>query len=356
MKRCSKCILTETYPRIVFDAKGVCNYCNNYKIKDIKVEENLLRTIDKYRNHNSKYDCAVGISGGRDSAYVAYYAKKTLKLNILAFTVDNGLMTEGAKKNVKNTVQILGIDHVTIKYNYLLRSFRTSLSTWIRSPSPAMLGLLCTGCNSCILKGIARIVEKYRIPFCLHGEGEPENCDDESTFQELLLRFPGVRLKRVSLLLGFSKEVLKNPLYILNPMYLFAIMNEYYYRYLFNINRKKNYIGLFDYIQWDEKEIMTKIKNELGWKKPDLINYSWRSDCKIHQLRQYLYMETLGITKNDGALSNMIREKLMKREDAIKLIKKYNDMSRPFLSDFLNEFGFSLDELDKVLQKKGVVV
>ncbi len=30
IKRCSKCILPETMPYIIFDSKGVCNYCLNY--------------------------------------------------------------------------------------------------------------------------------------------------------------------------------------------------------------------------------------------------------------------------------------------------------------------------------------
>ena len=29
-KRCSKCILPETMPYILFDTNGICNYCLNY--------------------------------------------------------------------------------------------------------------------------------------------------------------------------------------------------------------------------------------------------------------------------------------------------------------------------------------
>ena len=34
LKRCTKCVLPETMPYINFDSKGVCNYCNNYKIRE----------------------------------------------------------------------------------------------------------------------------------------------------------------------------------------------------------------------------------------------------------------------------------------------------------------------------------
>ena len=35
VKKCSKCILPETFPFIVFDNNGVCNFCNSHK-KNIK--------------------------------------------------------------------------------------------------------------------------------------------------------------------------------------------------------------------------------------------------------------------------------------------------------------------------------
>ena len=35
LKRCKKCILPETMPYITFDEYGVCNYCNNYTLKNI---------------------------------------------------------------------------------------------------------------------------------------------------------------------------------------------------------------------------------------------------------------------------------------------------------------------------------
>ena len=47
LKRCTKCILPETMPFIEFDEKGVCNYCNNYKIRNQpKPRENLIKNLN----------------------------------------------------------------------------------------------------------------------------------------------------------------------------------------------------------------------------------------------------------------------------------------------------------------------
>ena len=40
MKRCTKCILPETFPGIEFDEEGECNYCRDYQpVEVLGVEE-----------------------------------------------------------------------------------------------------------------------------------------------------------------------------------------------------------------------------------------------------------------------------------------------------------------------------
>ena len=73
MKRCKKCILPENYPGITFNEEGICNYCLTYKKREYYGEEELKKILEAYRNKNGNYDCIVGISGGRDSAYALYY-------------------------------------------------------------------------------------------------------------------------------------------------------------------------------------------------------------------------------------------------------------------------------------------
>jgi len=41
LRRCSKCLLPETFPFIEYDDKEVCNYCNNYTIKNQSVVPHL---------------------------------------------------------------------------------------------------------------------------------------------------------------------------------------------------------------------------------------------------------------------------------------------------------------------------
>jgi hypothetical protein len=68
LKRCAKCLLPESFPFIEFDDRGVCNYCNNYQLKNQpKPIEELFKLVDPYRRHDRSPDCIVPYSGGRDS-------------------------------------------------------------------------------------------------------------------------------------------------------------------------------------------------------------------------------------------------------------------------------------------------
>ena len=81
LKRCKRCILTETMPFIEFDSKGVCNYCHGQnKVHRKKNILDLKKEIKKYRSHDGSPDCIVPFSGGRDSTFSLHFIKKVLKL------------------------------------------------------------------------------------------------------------------------------------------------------------------------------------------------------------------------------------------------------------------------------------
>ena len=88
LRRCTKCILLETYPYISFDKDGVCNFCNDYEKQKFLGEQELLKTLDKFRSKNGEPDCIVGLSGGRDSSYGLHLIKKKYEMNPIAYTFD----------------------------------------------------------------------------------------------------------------------------------------------------------------------------------------------------------------------------------------------------------------------------
>jgi tRNA(Ile)-lysidine synthase TilS/MesJ len=121
MKRCSRCLLPETYPNIRYNGDGVCNYCLSYTPIEYKGEPKLEELLDTYlnrtRNKGEKYDCVVAVSGGRDSTFMLYELVEAYDMKVLAYNYDNGFVSEQAKLNLKRMTDALGVDLVTIKYD-----------------------------------------------------------------------------------------------------------------------------------------------------------------------------------------------------------------------------------------------
>lgn len=121
MKYCSRCVMPDTRPGISFNAQGVCSACQSYeKRKHIdwdKRYQELKALCDKYRGMNgSSYDCAIAVSGGKDSHYQVYLMKEVLGMNPILFSVeDNFPMTEAGKHNLKNISESFGCNIISLK-------------------------------------------------------------------------------------------------------------------------------------------------------------------------------------------------------------------------------------------------
>lgn len=80
---CTNCVMGTTDSSIVFDEKGVCDFCNNYYNNILpnwhpneSAEEEMGIVLDKIKAEGKEndYDCLIGTSGGLDSSYLVYAA------------------------------------------------------------------------------------------------------------------------------------------------------------------------------------------------------------------------------------------------------------------------------------------
>lgn len=114
---CSRCISDTTIADIRFDEEGICNFCHIHDSLDEQspLDERGRRRLDQIvktiqiDGHTRKYDCIVGVSGGTDSTFCLYMAKK-LGLRPLAVHFDNGWNSEASVSNIRNAVRKLEID------------------------------------------------------------------------------------------------------------------------------------------------------------------------------------------------------------------------------------------------------
>jgi N-acetyl sugar amidotransferase len=118
MKYCKKCLMPDARPGITF-YDGVCSPCINYekqKSVDWKGRKKELEILcDKYRGkYGNGYDCAIAVSGGKDSHFQVWYMKEVMGMNPVLLTVSGSDWTEVGRKNILNISDAFGCDVISL--------------------------------------------------------------------------------------------------------------------------------------------------------------------------------------------------------------------------------------------------
>jgi N-acetyl sugar amidotransferase len=121
-QECRRCIMDTSDPWITFNEDGLCNHCQTYDAYMSRAgppedrHRKLEKMVDnlKARGRRKDYDCIMGLSGGVDSSYLAWFAVKKLGLRPLVVHVDAGWNSELAVNNIQNIVQRLNLDMHTL--------------------------------------------------------------------------------------------------------------------------------------------------------------------------------------------------------------------------------------------------
>ena len=258
MRRCTKCILPETFPFIEFDEHGVCNYCRNHKKLVFKGEEVLKEMVEPYRSKNGGSDCIVGFSGGRDSSYILHYIKNVLHMNPIAYTYDWGMTTDLAKRNQARICGKLGVEHILVSADIEKKreNIRKNIEAWLKKPDLGMIPLLMAG-DKQFLYHAHKVMEQTGVKLLFNGTNSFEKTDFK-------LGFCGIRegdtkgkvltgisfLNKLKLPLYYGKQYLLNPAYINSS--IFNTIHAYYSTYVL----PDAHIYFFHYVEWDENKVI----------------------------------------------------------------------------------------------------
>lgn len=354
LKRCTMCILPETFPAIRFNQAGVCNYCLNHKKYIVKGKETLEQILFQHRSKGQKADCVVTTSGGRDSSFVLYKLVREFKMKVLAVTYDWGMMTPEAHRNWKKTSELLGIEHIVIKPNAekIKRHIRKNIKAWIRKPHLGMVWLFTQGdkkAEYCINK----TAKKFKIPLVVTGSGNPfETTFFKHTFMGVKnadVGGVGVNLSlqgKFQLLFRYGLEYLKNPRYLNESV--IEMLKSFFIQYISAFPGDTKWLHFFQYYKWDEDEILSTIKRELDWESPKDTILTWRTDDCTAPFYNYLHYAMAGFTENDAFRSNQIREGIMSREEALRRVEEENRPRVSAIKEYLESLDLSFNDFKKL--------
>lgn len=163
---CHRCGLPSNYPDAKFDEKGVCQQCTAFDAWQQKADR-YFKTMDELRSlfdesrarQERTYDCLALLSGGKDSTY-ALCQLVEMGLNVLAFTLDNGYISQQAKDNIDRVVATMNVDHVYGSTPAMNAIFVDSLKRHAN---------VCNGCFKTIYTLSVQTAKKHGIPFIVTG-------------------------------------------------------------------------------------------------------------------------------------------------------------------------------------------
>lgn len=350
LKRCTKCLLPETFPFIEYDEYGECNYCKNYKPKNQpKPIEELHKLVGPFKKKDKSPDVLIPFSGGRDSTYVLHMAKEELGLNPVAYTYDWGMVTDLARRNIARICGKLGIENIIVAANihWKRENIRKNIQAWLKNPALGMIPLFMAG-DKFFFYYAYKIKKQLGIDLEIWGINELENTNFKTGFAGLKPQFDKKRIYSLSIqnqlkLFGFvGKNIIKSPGYINQS--IFDSLGSFASRYL---TPKPNYYHLFDYVHWNEKTVEDTIIQNYDWEKAVDTNSTWRIGDGTASFYNYIYTLVAGFSENDTFRSNQIREGMITREEGMKIIYEENKPRYNSLKWYLEILGLDYETVIK---------
>lgn len=348
MKRCSKCVMPETHETMVFDEEGVCNVCRQQEYKKKKIdwekrEKEFVDLIDTYRG-KYLYDCIIPFSGGKDSTFTAYYLVKKYGLKPLIVSFDHGFMRPKTLENNDRTVRKLGVDYLKFRASWSIVK-KTMMESLKRK------GDFCWHCHSGIFAYPMQIAVKHNIPLILWGEPSAEYTSYYSYDQP-----EEVDEKRFNrfINLGITAEDMVG---MLGSSVTLRDLEPFRYPPLKELRAVKyRSVCLGSYMPWDVKKQSELIKKELGWQE-DVVEgvqpgYGYEKvECMMQGVRDYCKYIKRGYARVTHLASIDIRNGRLTREEAIKLIEKYEGKRPASLDVFLRILEIDEKEFMDIVSK-----
>lgn len=331
---CRRCIMDDTVKGITFDEQGVCTFCHihdeleaAFPMND-ETPQKLQELVNKIKKDgkNKKYDCVLGVSGGRDSTYTLYSAVK-LGLRPLAVHFDNGWNSDLAVQNIKNACKKLNVDlytHVADweEYKDLQRAFLASSTPDAEVPTDWVI-------FSVLFREAAREGVKYII----HGH----SFRTEGTTPLTWTYMDGKYVNSVHKMFGKSK---------IKSFPVMTMTNYLYYTFV----RRIRQVRMLYYLPYNEEEILNKLTKEVGWQ-----SYGGKHHESKYTgfFQSFILTRKFNIDKRKLHYSALLRNGQMTREEALaKVHKDPYDGGKETLDYCLKKLDYTHEEFEAIMNEK----
>lgn len=346
MKRCTRCVMPETWPGITFDKEGVCSICRESENK-VEIDwdqrqsrlKDILREYRKYANtRGNKYDCIVGYSGGKDTVYTLWAAVKKYDMKPLVVTFDHGFpLSPEAEWNLMEIPKQLDCDHLRFTLGNGLRNALCRKASEVN-------GDFCWHCHNGVGAFPARISRQWDIPLQVWGEPSAEYQTFGSYRFEDIEEQDKEHFEKI-FQAGVTPEMVVPQGYdVVDLLPMTWPGGEF--------PLKAIYLGNFE--PWDQRKSVGIITRELSWKhhKVEGTYVDWdKIDCPFEPVRDWQKFMKRGLGRTTFQAGKDVRDGLMDREEALRLVDKLDGNRPTSLDVFLKEVGMTEEEFNRITRR-----
>jgi len=336
---CTRCCQDCTIPGISFNTTGICNFCDLHdefcKIfpngeKGQKILNNIFSRIKK-AGKGKKYDCVVGISGGRDSTYLLWNVVKKWKLRPLAVHFNDGFDNPVAGENMLRAVEILNVDLITITSDW--REGKDLKIDFLKASTPD----LNLGTDIGIGSSLYSTAHKFGIKYILIGQ----SFRTEGVKPLSWSYFDGDYLKSVHKVYG---SVPLRPWKPDDAGFHLGAKEMFYYTVIKGIKTFTPFY-YFDYLRNEGQNI---IESELGWVYPGAHYF----DDLYHSLIKYVHRVKFNIDMNMNSDAALVRSGQMDRKAALERAHGIYSIEDPKVIDLcIKRLGINKDDFDGFMSR-----
>ena len=340
MRYCKKCVMPSTRPGIKFNEDGICSACQAYeKRKSIDWEsrwKELEAICDKYRGMNgSGPDCAIAVSGGKDSHFQVHLMKNIMHMNPILFSVeDNFPMTDAGIHNLKNISEEFGCSIISMKPNisaqkklmrYMFEKY--GKPTWYIDRLIYTYPLI--------------MAHKFNTPLLVYGENvsyEYGGSDAKETYSAKEQLSNGVASGFDEQELIDNAKVTKEELFFTRALKQEDLdrLDPIYVSYFLPWNSFKNY-------EFASKHGFHDLTHE--WIRTHHVENFDQIDSRAYLVHSWLKYPKFGHASATDYSARMVRYGLISREEAIENVKKHDHALDPFcVRDFCEFCGYTESE------------
>ena len=334
---CSRCVMDATDPLIKFNAAGVCSHCQSFdrgpnttlRNNNLDMLDEIVKGIISSSNHK-KYHCIIGLSGGLDSSYLAYFLRNRYPdLRILAVHVDCGWNSPEAVNNIEVLVRKLNLTYACKVLDW--STVKSLQLAYLKSGVPNQ----DIPQDYAFYVGVYDYARQHGIKYYLNGG----NLASES----ILPSAWGYDNKDSKQLKSIHKRFGDGSL---NKYRIYGYFKTYIFYRLFYRLEKIRPLNYIDYNLNNAKQILEK---ELGWK-----DYGGKHhESRFTRFFQAHYLPTyFGYDKRKAHFSSLINVGQMTRAEASSSLKEplYSAHSLKLDKNYLaRKLELSVGDFEKLL-------